>query len=82
MGNDSEHVSTLKAARQGQIEARRQAAAGLAKPHEGGQTERMRETFVRAQATIEAIERAIIHEEEIAAGKPVTPGFSVVIAKP
>jgi uncharacterized protein YlxW (UPF0749 family) len=43
----------------------------------------MLDAFTKVQAAIEAIERAIVHEEQIAANQPVTtPGLHIVIVSP
>jgi hypothetical protein len=72
MANDSEHVATLKAAREQQIAARRQLAAALGEPYKRGDTESLREGFIDVQATIEAIDRALAHEERLSAGTAST----------
>lgn len=58
-----EHIETLKAARRIHIEARRELAEKLAGPFAEGQTEAWRQSFLDVQAIIEAIDRAIGHEE-------------------
>jgi hypothetical protein len=72
MANDSEHVATLKAAREQQIAARRQLAAALGAPYKRGETERLREGFIDVPATIEAIDRALAHEERLSDGTTST----------
>ena len=53
------------AARDREVEQRRNIADALAQAYERGETERMREAFTNIQNTIEAIERAIEHEEDL-----------------
>jgi len=73
MANDSEHVATLKAAREQQIAARRHLAAALGEPYKrGGEPERLRESFIDVQATIEAIDRALAHEQRLSDGTTST----------
>ena len=66
MAQENEHIRKLIAARDREVEQRRNVADALAKAYERGETERMREVFINLQNTIEAIERAIQHEEKLA----------------
>ena len=66
MAQQNEHIRKLIAARDREVEQRRNVADALAKAYERGETERMREVFINLQNTIEAIERAIQHEEMLA----------------
>jgi hypothetical protein len=83
MAEENEHIQKLIAARDRQIEDRRNAAAALTEKYTRGHTEDMREAFVKIQDTIEAIERAIAHEEFIASkgsrsSWPIAIGFRSV----
>ncbi len=71
MAQESKHIRKLIAARDREVEQRRNVAEALAQAYERGETERMREVFITLQNTIEAIERAIQHEKMLAgaAGK-------------
>ena len=66
MAQENEHIRKLIAARDREVEQRRNIADALAKAYERGKTERRREVFINLQNTIEAIERAIQHEETLA----------------
>ena len=66
MAQENQHIQKLIAARDREVEQRRNVADALAKAYERGETERMREVFINLQNTIEAIERAIQHEEKLA----------------
>jgi len=65
MTQENEHIRKLIAARDREVEQRRNIADALAQAYERGETERMREAFTNIQNTIEAIERAIEHEEDL-----------------
>ena len=65
LAQENEHIRKLIAARDREVEQRRNIADALAKAYERGETERMREAFINIQNTIEAIERAIEHEENL-----------------
>ncbi len=71
MAQESKHIRKLIAARDREVEQRRNVAEALAQAYERGETERMREVFITLQNTIEAFERAIQHEKMLAgaAGK-------------
>jgi hypothetical protein len=71
MTDQIDPVKTLKAARQRLVQERRGLAVAMALGHrrrrtDDPQTNEMRDTFVALQAAIEAVERAILHEEQIA----------------
>lgn len=71
MDQENEHIRRLIAARDREVEQRRNVADALAQAYERGETERMREAFISLQNTIEAIERAIQHEKTlVGAGVP------------
>lgn len=59
------HVDELQRARDKELAQRREVAKALAQQYEGGRAEEMRDDFIKIQATIEAIERALAHEEYI-----------------
>jgi hypothetical protein len=65
LAQENEHIRKLIAARDREVEQRRNIADALARAYERGETERMREAFINIQNTIEAIERAIEHEEDL-----------------
>ena len=65
MAQENEHVRKLIEARDRQVELRRTIADALAQPYERGETEGVRQAFIIIQSTIEAIERAIEHEEDL-----------------
>ena len=70
---ENEHIRKLIAARDREVEQRRNIADALARAYERGETERMREVFINLQNTIEAMERAIQHEKMLvgAQARPV-----------
>jgi len=65
-----EHAQKLRAARAQMVRDRRDIADALAREYQPGHTERMRETFVSLQQTIEAIDRAIADETESSSTSP------------
>jgi hypothetical protein len=78
MAQDNEYVQELIAARDREVAQRRDIAEVLAEKHNRGDTENMREAFIKIQDVIEAIERAVWHEKYIAGQKsqPFSPfGF-------
>jgi hypothetical protein len=78
MAQDNEHVQKLIAARDREVTHRHDIAKDLAERHGRGDTESIREAFIKIQDVIEAIERAIWHERYIAGPKsePFSPfGF-------
>ena len=78
MAQDNEYVQKLIAARDREVTHRRDIAEALAEKHNRGDTENMREAFIKIQDVIEAIERAVWHERFIADPKfePLSPfGF-------
>ena len=75
---DNEYVQKLIAARDREVAHRRDIAERLAEKYNRGDTENMREAFIKIQDAIEAIERAIWHERYIVGQKsePFSPfGF-------
>jgi hypothetical protein len=78
MAEDNDYVQKLIAARDREVTHRRDIAEALAEKHNRGDTENMREAFIKIQDVIEAIERAVWHERHIANPKsePFSPfGF-------
>ena len=78
MAQDNEYVQKLIAARDREVTHRRDIADALAEKHNRGDTENMREAFIKIQDVIEAIERAVWHERYIVDPKsePFSPfGF-------
>ena len=65
MAQENERIRKLIEARDRQLEQRRTIADALAQPYERGETEGVRQAFIIIQRTIEAIERAIEHEEHL-----------------
>jgi hypothetical protein len=78
MSVENEHLDKLRAARAQAVKGRREVTARLAEENEEGQMEELREWFVELQATLEAIDRAIVDEQELAQGTdvPIPPGWS------
>ena len=70
MADYNPHVDELQRARDRELAQRREVAKALAQHYEGGRAEEMRDDFIKIQATIEAIERAIAHEEYITSKEP------------
>ena len=68
--DNNEHIKKLVVARERMIQDRRNIADALASKSKDGHTERMRDSFIIAQKTIEAIDRAIAHETLIGREKP------------
>jgi hypothetical protein len=70
MTKENAHVNQLIAARERMIHDRRNLSEALACEYKCGHTERIRESFIISQNSIEAIDRAIAHETLIAREKP------------
>jgi hypothetical protein len=66
MDQDNEHIKKLIAAREVVVTQRRTAADALSRPYERGHAQDMKQVFVVVQATIEAIDRALADERQIA----------------
>ena len=66
MAQDNEYVQMLIAARDREVAHRRDIARTLAEKQNRGDTENIREAFIKIQDVIEAIERAVWHEKYIA----------------
>src|SRR5438477_12444324 len=75
MAQDNEYVQKLIAARDREVAHRRDVARTLAEKQNRGDTENIREAFIKIQDVIEAIERAVWHERYIADPKsgPLSP---------
>jgi hypothetical protein len=75
MAQDNEHVQKLIAARDREVTHRRGIAEALAEKQNRGDSENIREAFIKIQDVIEAIERAVWHEKYIADSKsePFSP---------
>ena len=65
MAQENGHIRKLIEASDCQVQQRRNLADALAQPYERGETEGVRQAFIIIQSTIEAIERAIEHEEQM-----------------
>ena len=65
MAQGNEHVQALVAARERELEHRRDVAKVLAEKYNRGHTEKW-ELFINIQSTIEAIDRALADEERLA----------------
>ena len=72
---DNEHITNLIAARDKEVAHRREVAGALAAKHQRGHPDDLRETVVRIQNAIEAIDRAITDERQLAA--LTTPGVKI-----
>jgi hypothetical protein len=73
MCDEIQHVKTLSTARNKIIEERRALAVAIALGYrrrrtDDSQTNDMRETFIGLQNLVEALERAITHENALASG--------------
>jgi len=71
MAEESNPINALTTARNKLVEERRALAVAMALGYgrrrtDNSQTNDMREAFLNIQATIEAIERALVHEKSIA----------------
>jgi hypothetical protein len=74
MAQDNAYVQKLLTARDREVTHRRDIVEALAEKQNRGDTENMREAFVKIQDVIEAIERAVWHERYIA--NPKSEAFS------
>jgi len=66
VADDNDHLAELLAARARMVAERREVASALTEKYRRSQTNEMRELFVQIQATIDAIDRAIADEKNIA----------------
>jgi len=66
MADESEHVAKLVAARSRMVIERREVASALTEKYKRSHTDNMRELLVQIQSTIEAIDRAIADEKNMA----------------
>ena len=69
MAQDNEYIQKLISARDREVVHRRDIAGRLTEKYNRGDTENMREAFIKIQDMIEAIERAVWHERYIAGQK-------------
>lgn len=69
MTDDNDHLAKLVAARSRMVTERRDVVRALTEKYKRGQTDEMRELLVQIQATIDAIDRAIADEKNIASGR-------------
>ena len=76
MADENEHIAKLTAARSRMVTERRDIASALTEKYKRAHTNDMRE-LVQIQATIEAIDRAIADEKNIASAHapPTAVGF-------
>ena len=66
MADENEHLAMLVAARSRMITERREVVIALTEKYKRAHTDDMRELLVQIQATIDAIDRAIADEKNIA----------------
>jgi hypothetical protein len=66
MTKQNEYRRQLVAARDKLVDERRDMAVVLSNPDKRGKTERVRVAFKSIQGSIEALERAIVHEQKLA----------------
>jgi hypothetical protein len=66
VADDNHHLAELLAARARMVTERREVASALTEKYRRSQTNEMRELLVQIQATIDAIDRAIADEKNIA----------------
>ena len=66
MTDDNDHLAELLAARARMVTERREVASALTEKYRRSQTNEMRELLVQIQTTIDAIDRAIADEKNIA----------------
>jgi hypothetical protein len=67
MTTQNDHLKKLHAARTQAVKGRREIADTLTENFRRGHTEDVRDLFIKLQDTIEAIDRAILDEERMAA---------------
>ena len=80
MADDNDHLAKLVAARSRMITERRDVARALTEKYKRGQTNEMRELLVQIQTTIDAIDRAIADEKNMASmPAQMTPGVNIRI---
>ena len=66
MAEENEHIRTLIAARDKEVADRRDVANAMAAQHQRGHADDLRDSIVRIQNAIEAIDRAIEDEHRLA----------------
>jgi hypothetical protein len=74
MAQDNEYVQKLIAARDREVTHRRDIAEALAEKHNRGDTENMREAFIKIQDVIEAIERLSLAPSAVRVSAVVVDG--------
>jgi hypothetical protein len=79
MAQDNEYLQKPIAAREREVAHRRDVARTLAEKQNRGDSENIREAFIKIQDVIEAIERAVWHERYIA--DPKSEPFSPLASK-
>ena len=70
MADENEHLAKLTAARSRLVTERRDVASALTEKYKRSHTDDMRALLVQVQATIEAIDRAIADEKNMANDDP------------
>ena len=77
MADENEHLAMLVAARSRMVTERREVASALTEKYKRAHTDDMRELLVQIQATIDAIDRAIADEKNMASAHapPTVVGF-------
>ena len=78
MAQENEYVQKLIAARDREVTHRRELVGALAEKQNRGDTENMREAFIKIQEVIEAIERAWA----VPAPSPPPANSNVAVARP
>jgi hypothetical protein len=73
MDRDNQHIEKLIAAREVVVTQRRNAVDVLSRPYERGNAQDMKQAFMAVQATIEAIDRALADERQIASKSGLVP---------
>jgi hypothetical protein len=73
----NDHIRILIAARDKEVVDRRDVAIALAAQHQRGHADDLRESIVRIQNAIEAIDRAIADEKQLASVD--APGVNILI---
>ncbi len=77
MTETNEHIQKSATARTLAVKARREVVEALAQPYRRGHTEDIRDTLVKVQSTIEALDRAAADEREIERDSGQRPGYAI-----
>jgi hypothetical protein len=72
VAKENDHIRNLITARDKEVADRREVAGALAATHQRGHPDDLRENIVRIQNAIEAIDRALADEKQLA--NPGRPG--------